>query len=209
MGGMHDIGGLQGFGAVEVDQDDTLFHERWERQVCGMGMAALMVPGFTKDAEMRHAMERLPAEEYVAQSYWERWTSALATLIVEKGLATPGELAELAGGEFVLGRPLVCDPLVGGSVNGLLGPGTKVRVREWHPQGHTRCPRYAQGRRGMIIGTSGRFPLPDRTASGDAADSTEDVYSVRFQSTELWGEGGRPGEVVHLDLWQTYLEVVS
>ena len=29
--------------------------------------------------------------------------------------------------------------------------GDAVRVREWHPPGHTRAPRYVQGKRGVIV----------------------------------------------------------
>ena len=35
---------------------------------------------------------------------------------------------------------------------------------------------------------------------------TDPIYSVRFTSRELWGEGGSDGEVVHVDLFERYLQ---
>jgi nitrile hydratase len=84
--------------------------------------------------------------------------------------------------------------------------GDRVRVREWHPLGHTRAPRYVQGKRGVITRVDGPFNLPDVEAHG--GDTLPDpTYSVRFTSHELWGEGGAEGEVINVGLWEHYLEV--
>ena len=32
------------------------------------------------------------------------------------------------------------------------------------------------------------------------------LYSVRFTSSELWGEAGTYGDFVHLDLFERYLQ---
>jgi nitrile hydratase beta subunit len=204
---MHDVGGLDGFGGVDLHDDGGPFHEVWERKACGMTMA-FMATGMTNEAELRHAIERLSASEYVGQSYWERWVSGLATLLVEKDVATVSELTAGAGGDVPVGRPTVHDPLSPASDAAPHRVGDRVRVREWHPRGHTRCPAYAQGRHGTVVRVTGDFPLPDRAINGDSVP-TEPVYCVRFATTDLWGEGGRADEFVHLDLWHTYLEALS
>lgn len=66
----------------------------FEQRVDGM-MRLLMHPGsghFTVDA-MRRAIESLPAEEYHALSYYERWLCAMRRLVVERGLVSEAELA--------------------------------------------------------------------------------------------------------------------
>jgi nitrile hydratase len=75
-------------------------------------------------------------------------------------------------------------------------------VREWHPLGHTRAPRYVQGKRGKVVRLDGVFSVPDVEYHCDRK-RVEPTYSVRFECAELWGE---PGDPVHVDLWQSYLE---
>ena len=75
-------------------------------------------------------------------------------------------------------------------------------MREWHPLGHTRAPRYVQGKRGRIVRLDGVYSLPDVAYHCDE-ERTEPTYSVRFEAVELWGGRGDP---VHVDLWESYLE---
>ncbi len=82
--------------------------------------------------------------------------------------------------------------------------GDPVRVREWHPSGHTRAPRYVQGKRGVVVRLDGAHNVPDFEAHGGGR-VLDPTYSVRFPSRELWGEGGTDGEVIHVDLWERYL----
>jgi nitrile hydratase len=83
--------------------------------------------------------------------------------------------------------------------------GGRVRVRTWHPSGHTRAPRYVQGKHGEVVRYDGAFSVPDVEAHS-GVKRFEPTYSVRFSARELWGEGGADGEVVHVDLWESYLE---
>ena len=82
--------------------------------------------------------------------------------------------------------------------------GDRVRVREWHPLGHTRAPRYVQGKRGVVARYDGVFAIPDFDAHGGGT-VLDPTYSVRFTAEELWGDGGGGNEVVHVDLWERYL----
>ena len=85
-----------------------------------------------------------------------------------------------------------------------VGDRVRVRVREWHPPGHTRCPRYVRGKTGTVGRLDGIYPVPDIEAHGTARRD-EPTYSVRFDAAELWGDGQR-GVRVHVDLWDSYLE---
>jgi nitrile hydratase subunit beta len=155
----------------------------------------------------RHAIERTEPVRYLAYSYWEKWFSAIATVAVEEGVTTQAELEERAGGRFPLSRPdrgTTPDDLAP-RAEPRFAVGDTVRVREWHPPGHTRAPRYAQGKRGTIVRIDGAFNVPDIEAHGGGAVS-DPTYSVRFTSRELWGDGGADGESIHVDLWERYLE---
>jgi len=82
--------------------------------------------------------------------------------------------------------------------------GDQVRVREWHPPGHTRCPGYIRGHVRIVTRSDGRFSIPDVEAHSTHRVS-EATYSVRFAADELWNDG-QPGVTVNVDLWDNYLE---
>ena len=157
--------------------------------------------------ELRHSIERMNPGHYLTASYYEHWLTGAATLAVEHGLVTRSELEARAGGRFPLSGPVLA-PLVGGADPDVdeprFGPGDRVRVREWHPPGHTRCPRYVRGKTGLVVRVDGIHSVPDIEAHG-AAGRREPTYSVRFDAADLWGDGQR-GVWVHVDLWDSYLE---
>jgi nitrile hydratase len=76
-----------------------------------------------------------------------------------------------------------------------------------HPAGHTRCPRYARGAVGVVDAVRGADRLPDRATYGEKV-APEPVYSVAFDSTELWGPSDDRAWTIRLDMWDTYLEAV-
>jgi nitrile hydratase len=96
---MNDVGGMQGFPAIEQEIDEPAFHADWEAHVFAINQALLGRRVYNLD-EFRDAIERMPVEEYLAASYYERWLHAIMTLLAEKGALTSGELADLevAGG---------------------------------------------------------------------------------------------------------------
>ena len=83
--------------------------------------------------------------------------------------------------------------------------GDRVRARNVHPTGHTRLPRYARGKRGVIHQVRGCHVFPD-THAHDLGEQPQPLYSVRFDARELWGESAEPGQSLYLDLWESYLE---
>jgi nitrile hydratase beta subunit len=207
MDGVHDLGGLEGFGPVVVEPDEPVFHEDWERRAfrCNMAVAlALRPPGGT----FRHSIERMDPAQYLSTSYYEHWLTGVSSLVVEAGLVSSEELDRRAGSRFPLSRPdrgtapATPEP---DRTEARFSVGDRVRVREWHPAGHTRAPRYVQGKRGVVVRLDGAHNVPDFEAHGGPR-VLDPTYSVRFASRELWGEGGIDGDFIHVDLWERYLE---
>jgi nitrile hydratase subunit beta len=204
--GVHDLGGLDGFGPVEYRKSEPYFAEDWERRAFRVMLgfvAAQDVPG----GRFRHSIERMAPEHYLSSPYYEHWLTGAATMTVEAGFATPEELENRAGGRFPLSRADrgVLPEDLAPHTEPRYSVGDEVRVRAWHPPGHTRAPRYVQGRRGTIVRVDGAHPIDDIAAHG-GGDVADPLYSVRFTSRELWGEAGADGEVMHVDLFERYLE---
>ena len=91
MSRIHDVGGMTGFPAVVEEADEPPFHADWEAHVFALN-AALIRRGVYNLDEFRDAIERMPPQEYLAASYYERWFAAITTLLAEKGVATHEEL---------------------------------------------------------------------------------------------------------------------
>jgi nitrile hydratase len=206
--GIHDLGGMDGLGPVVVEANEPVFHAPWERRVFGMA-AAMSAAALRNLHEFRHAIERMDPAHYLHSSYYEHWLTGLATLLVEKGLITRRALDERAGGRVPLSRPVLggvpAAPADAPRAAPRFAVGDVVRVRNLHPTGHTRCPRYVRGRRGVVIRVDPRFVVPDLAAHG-VRSAAETTYGVRFAARELWGEHGGERDAVHVDLWESYLE---
>ena len=59
--------------------------------------------------------------------------------------------------------------------------------------------------RGAVISTHGGWVYPDTNAHG-RGENPQHLYTVAFDGAELWGADAEPGVVVHLDLFEPYLE---
>ena len=213
MNGIHDMGGMHGFGPVVVPGEDGPFHEAWEGRTFAMSLLAAATVGINLD-ESRREIESPPQAQYLSLGYYGRWLRALEHLLVEKGALAPGELdarlndekfssqlefvpTQMAPEDFVALRPV--------ERPALFSPGDRVRVRNIHPSGHTRLPRYVRGRIGMVDRVQPSCVFPDSRARGQG-DDPQHLYCVRFQGQELWGSNSEPGLVVFIDLFEPYLE---
>jgi nitrile hydratase subunit beta len=87
MSRVHDMGGQTGFGPVPVGEDGgPAFAADWEARVYALA-AVLRGRGAFSGDELRDAIERLPPQQYLGASYYERWLGAVELLVTEKGLA--------------------------------------------------------------------------------------------------------------------------
>ena len=222
MNGVHDLGGMHGFGPVEVEPGEPVFHAAWERRVFAT-LVAIRLAGHWNVDQSRHARERMDPVEYLAASYYERWLAGCLRLLGEKGLVSEAELdARIGDPASAFETPANVPAAVsvedlrarGGGPNASwsdanVAPrfrvGDQVVARTIHPTGHTRLPRYARGRTGVITRDHGVWVLPDSSASG-MGPSPQHCYSVRFDARELWGDESPRTDAVHVDLWDDYLE---
>jgi len=202
---VHDLGGTDGFGPVVTEADEPVFHARWEGRTYAM-VAAAVGARVANVHEFRHAIERMAPVHYLESSYYEHWLTALATLLVEKGLVARAELEREAPG-FSLARPVhprAQPPSASSGAAARFAPGDRVVVRCDHPPGHTRCPRYVRGRPGRVVRLGDRCALPDAAAHGGKA--RQFTYIVRFEGRDLWGGAAEPDTAVYVDLSEGYLE---
>jgi nitrile hydratase len=202
--GIHDLGGMEGFGPVEVEPDEPVFHFDWERTAMGVTFAAFAIGLTGNTSTFRHAIERMDPVHYLTSRYYEHWATAVATLMVEKGWTTHDELDQRAGGVFLLSRPPV-QAALSASDDGpdraepRFQPGDTVRVAAPATRGHTRCPGYVRGRTGTVVRVDPATPLPDVEAhSPDGRSHREPIYCVRFELDATTS--------VHVDLWESYLQ---
>lgn len=93
MSRVNDVGGMEGFGPIDIDDEAPGFGADWEARVWALNVTLVGQGHYTVD-EFRDAIERMPPDEYLAAAYYERWLAAITTLLVEKGLVADGDLAE-------------------------------------------------------------------------------------------------------------------
>jgi nitrile hydratase beta subunit len=202
MDGIHDLGGKQGFGKVRFTKNAKAFHEPWEVRANALyGYAARL--GLINMDEYRHAIERMDPRHYLSASYYERSLTGLATLCVEKGIATKEELERLAGGAFPLSAPSAAGR-GNAPARERFKPGDRVRVKQDYVPGHVRMPAYIRGRTGVVVSETPAYPFPDAHAHGVQAQD-EPTYAVRFRSEDLWPGSAEPA-LVHVGVFQSYLE---
>jgi len=216
MDGVHDMGGMHGFGKVTPEQNEPVFHAEWEGRCLALNRAMGAIGAWTIDEE-RAAIEELPADVYLSSSYYGKWARRLWNLVVDHGLADADELA--AGHAIHPTKPMkrkfgIAD-LPKAMTRGSFGRqstaptrfkiGDRVRTKNIHPATHTRLPRYARGHIGVIEAIRGCHVFPDSTTIG-AGENPQWLYTVRFDGRELWGESADPTLKVSIEAFEPYLE---
>jgi nitrile hydratase subunit beta len=217
MNGVHDMGGMQVFGPVHPQPNEPVFHEPWEGRAFALNQAAGAWRKWSVDA-WRHEIEGLPPADYLRMSYYEKWVAAISELLVDSGLVTRAEIesGQPAPDSTKSVPALTADKVPSMRRSGALAkrdvktaprfhPGQPVRARNIHPSGHTRLPRYARGKIGVVDRNHGVYVFPD-TSAHSLGENPQHVYSVRFSARELWGEQASPRDAVYIDLWDNYLE---
>jgi nitrile hydratase len=215
MNGVHDMGGMHGMGPIEHEQHEPVFHAAWEGRVYALTRAMAAWRGWKST---RYDIEILPPAEYLRMSYYEKWFARLADLVVKNGFVTR---AEMESGKPDAGSPRATPQLTAEMVPAMVrrraevsrkltvAPrfkvGQSVRARNINPIGHTRLPRYARGKRGVVARNYGGFVFPD-TDVHSLGENPQHVYSVRFAARELWGDQASPRDSVYIDMWEDYLE---
>jgi nitrile hydratase len=215
MNGVHDMGGMHGMGLVEHEKNEPVFHAPWEARVFALNRALGAWGKWNLDAS-RHSRELIPPAEYLRMTYYEKWLAGFTALAVEHGLVTRAELET-----GIPASPKTTPPLTADGVSRLVSRGApakrdvtiaprfkagqRVRARNINPTGHTRLPRYARGKPGVIVRDHGVFVFPDSNAHF-RGENPQHLYSVRFAARDLWGTQAAPRDFVYLDMWDDYLD---
>jgi nitrile hydratase len=217
MNSVHDMGGMHGLGPLVVEQDEPVFHQSWEARVYALANAVGAWGRWNIDAG-RQQQERLPAADYLRASYYERWLMGLIENAVGYGLVTREEIET---GRPAPGSARLTPPLQASMVTELrrrgspktrsverqprYRPGDAVRTRNIHPLTHTRLPRYARDKPGVILALHGAHVFPDSNAQFQG-ENAQPLYTVRFAARTLWGDAAAERDSVCIDLWEDYLD---
>ena len=216
MDGIHDLGGMQGFGAATTPHPEPTFDEPWEGKAFALGLLSIRVSGTNLHA-FRHAMNRVPPVDYLS-GYYARWALGAQNLLTDSGIVSDAQVAARAARlsgqeadeppspephkpEMASGGP--------GNLRSLETPpafnvGDTVRTRDLDPSGHTRLARYVRRRSGTVAAILPAQVFPD-SAAHFLGEDPQHVYAVEFASAELWGPGAEPFSLT-IDLYEPYLE---
>ena len=212
---VHDMGGMHGFGPVVPEPNEPPFHEAWEGRVLAMQRAMGYTRLWTIDGG-RASLEALPPVTYLAASYYERWFLGLERRVVAQGLV--GE-DELMAGRSMRPGPRLNRKLTVADVPSTVkrgnferpapaparfGAGDRIRTRNFSPTTHTRLPRYARDKLGVIEAVRGCHVFPDSAALG-AGDDPRWLYTVVFTARELWGDDADPSVSISIEAFEPYL----
>jgi len=165
----------------------------------------------------RFAQEQLPPQVYLAASYYQRWALAMEYNLLNRGYVAPDELD--AGRALRAGKPLnrklTLDAVPGSMMRSSFyrqqqaparfKPGDRVRTKNMHPQTHTRLPRYARDKLGVVELIHGCHAYPDSVAT-DRGDDPQWLYTVVFDGREIWGADADPTLKISIDAFEPYLE---
>ncbi|MFJ8489711.1 nitrile hydratase subunit beta [Streptomyces sp. NPDC094038] len=223
MEGIADLGGTPGWGPVHPPTpDEPVFAEPWQRRAFALAILSSRVAsgGVNADA-FRHALERLDRAAYFDDGYYGRWLNAGELMLDDSAVLAPGAIdarARNLRGEHVPEPPSPephrpdYAPTAAGSLRTVstapaFTAGERVRARATSVPGHTRLPRYARGRTGTVEAVQPAAVLPDTNAHFQG-ESPQHVYSVRFDSRELWGADAEPFAVT-VEMYESYLEAAA
>lgn len=217
MNSCHDLGGQHGFGPIDYETDEPVFHERWESRVFGMSLSLAGRKGVNLD-QARHRGELLDPVAYFGNGYFGRWLAAFEMMLHEEGFLGAGELEARLAREPRLrttiepvarSREMLRGLAVERKIDDLpkFKEGQEIVTRNHQPAGHTRLPAYARCRRGVVTRVHCAMVFPDTNAH-ETGENPQYVYTVAFDGAELWGESAETATTVCLDLFESYLQAV-
>jgi nitrile hydratase subunit beta len=213
---VHDMGGMHGFGPVVPEPNEPPFHAPWEGRVHAMQRAMGASELWSIDGG-RASLETLPPVTYLSSSYYQRWFLGLEKRLVAHGLVGADELA--AGHSLRPGRALrrkvtpadAAKPPMRGNFERPTNTtpkfqiGDRVRTVNINPATHTRLPRYARDKKGVVEAVRGCHVYPDTAALDVRNESPQWLYAVVFTGQELWGDAADPAIKVSIEAFEPYL----
>lgn len=216
MNGIHDMGGMHGFGPIPNVDETEYFHHDWERRMFALNFAVGGLGLWNIDMS-RAEMEATPPEEYMqGDDYFRRFALRLERFAVKQKLVSPEELIlgvvkEPAREGLSPLRPEQVSVMVEKGSSSMrpsdktarFKVGDRVKALRINPVTHTRLPRYVRGCEGVVKLVHGTHVFPDHSCLGD--EDPQWLYSVLFDGRDIWGEGAEPGLEVVIDAFEPYL----
>lgn len=215
MNSIHDMGGMHGFGRIEREPGEPVFHAAWEGRTLALYRAMGFLQLWTIDAA-RAMIEELPPGTYLGASYYARWLMGLEKCLLRARIVGADELEAGRSFRATENRPPIMRPadvanLRRGNFDRPAGaparfkPGDRVRTANLNPRTHTRLPRYARDKPGLIEAIRGCHVFPD-SAAVDAGENPQWLYTVVFRGRDLWGPDADPAVSVSIEAFEPYLE---
>lgn len=216
MNGIHDMGGMDGFGPVDPVEPGPVFHEKWEGEVMANSRVMGAIGAWNID-QGRYGIEMLPPHLYLA-SYYRRWLERFERAMVAYGYADADEIA--AGRALRPGKTPPRGKFTLADIDRISHRGTftrpetaparfavgdRVLARNMHPRTHTRLPRYVRGHVGVVERLHGCHVFPDTRAMGQG-ENPQWLYTVRFDGRDLWGVDADPTLKVSVEAFEPYLD---
>jgi nitrile hydratase subunit alpha len=221
----HDVGGDASiYGPIHPNKqnpDDLL---EWEQQ-CHAMFAVLASKHILRTDELRRTIEGLTPDQQEVFSYYEKWTSAIISLLIHHKIIEQEELGNALFGSLLLREETRAvsnsTQTPTSSTVPLYQVGDWVRVKRYQPTAkggssssnattttslewrrpHIRTPGYIYGVAGEIERVCGRFGDPSILAFGLDAPEIQ-LYRVRFRQRDIWPErhdSNRSSHGVHGD----------
>jgi nitrile hydratase subunit beta len=217
MDGIADMGGSEGWGTTHPPiGDEPAFHEPWQARAFALTSFSIPLAGGNLDT-FRHAVERLDRTAYLSDGYAGRWINGAELMLTENGLLAPSAIEARARnlrGEQIA-EPPAPQPVTRDYVATAEGSlrvvdrapafegGEQVRIKNMSRAGHTRLPRYVRGHVGTVTQIQPAFVFPDTNAHFEG-ENPQYVYTVRFDSRELWGTDSEPFALT-IEMFESYL----
>ena len=223
--GTHDVGGVdieasdKGEYSAKIDLTDKP-NSYWESCIHALLVVlSTKKPSLASTDEIRRCVEGLEPKAYKDWGYYDKWSVALTTLLLERGVITQAEIDEELNGD------------AGSNSNTnevMFKVGDIVRVRKedsrlrWR-RPHIRCPGYIYGQIGTVVEHVGAFDDPFLLAYRSTG-AKQHLYRIAFDMNALWGGIGAAAEVVsppsgtadhkgrdeiQAEVYQGWLEVVD
>lgn len=221
MDGLADMGGTPGWGRVPPPRaDEPVFAEPWQGRAFALALVSYRTAGANVDA-FRHSLERLDRASYFDDGYYGRWLNGGELLLTDNAILAPGAVEARARnlrGENVEEPPIpvparpdyaetAVGPLRTVEAPAAFAVGERVRAKDLSPAGHIRLPAYIRGHVGVVDLIAHAAVLPDTNAHY-LGENPQYVYTVRFDSRELWGAETEPFSLT-VEMYESYLEAIS